>query len=259
MDTVTTIVLEIPDEFKIACVVNNLKIAEVLQVFINHVSFFQTLNSGCLTGFQEASLVMSEYSVKTKLSGKNSKLKSITDIEGPEFHREKSVKYIRQLIALTFHSKDSESVKHRKSIPIVKDLFKSIQGFKFCPEKICLNETEQLVFNNDFRIICELYQIYPKCYLEYFMNKISLAETNARLDLNIEVQCNAMAFFFRVVNGLGQLNNKAIKPGDAILNYIDEIQQLPAKSFIIRNLDERIALYSEFYQSHYQKISKENT
>lgn len=179
-------------------------------------------------------------------------------MEGPEFHREKSVKYVRQLIELTFHRRDSESVKHRKSIPIVKNLFKSIQCFKFCPEKIYLNETQPLLFSNDFRIICELYQIYPKCYLEYFMNKISLAETNARLDLNIEVQCNAMAFFFRMVNGLGQLNTKKVKPAEAILDYIDEIQQLPAKSFIIRNLDERIALYREFYKSHYQKITKEN-
>jgi hypothetical protein len=258
MDTAKTMRLEIPDEFKIACVVNNLKPAEALQVFINHVSFFQTLNSGYLTGFQEASLVMSEYSVKMNLNGNDLQLKRITDMEGPEFHQAKSVKHIRQLIALTFHRKDSESVKHRKSIPIVKGLFKSIQHFKFCPEKIYLNATQQLVFNNDFRIICELYQIYPKCYLEYFMNKISLAETNARLDLNIEVQCNAMAFFFRMVNGLGQLNTQKIKPGEAILEYIDEIQQLPAKSFIIRNLDERIALYSEFYKSHYRKITKEN-
>jgi hypothetical protein len=245
--------LEIPLEFRIACLLNNFKIQDVLQAYINHVSFFCTLYNSKLSGFSEATYITSEYSVGNKDNQQQ------TDEDKPAINRMVAVKYIRQMVALSLKTQFTETIRLKQSKKMVNKLFSAIESFKYCPEKLYIDEESIIVFTKDFRIICEIHNIYPKAYLEHFMNKVSWAEAHARVDLDADTMDSGLLFFIKLTNGLGNLKRQEIEITDAVLEYIDEAEQLRAKHYLVRNLEQRIAIYREFFLEHYNRIINQYT
>lgn len=249
-------ILNISTEFRIACVLNNLEMQQVLQIFIDHVSFYFSLCEGYLPGYTEATRVISEFSVRKDKNSQTQIDKNLSAGRSSTWNREMSIKYIRQLIKLAYTSSSTESVKHKKSLNIVNKLFNAMGNLQVCPECIYLDEHRKLIFNSDFRIICEMHNISPKFYLEYFMARISLAEIQARISLNAPTDNGAMTIFFKILNGLGGIHWEKLTVTEEMVNYIDAVQQLNAAHYIIRNLEKRISVYREFYLYHYNQITK---
>lgn len=245
--------LEIPLEFRIACLLNNFSIQDVLQAYVDHVSFFCTLYNSNLPGFSEATYITSEYSVGNKGNRQQ------TDDDKPAINRLVAVKYVRQMVALSLKTQLTETVRFKQSKKMVNKLFSAIASFKYCPKKLYINEESMLIFTKDFRIICEIHSVYPKAYLEHFMNKVSWAEAHARVDLNADTMDSGLLFFIKLTNGLGNLKREEIEITDAVLEYIDEAEQLRSKHYLVRNLEQRIAIYREFFSEHYNRIINQNT
>jgi len=51
----------IPQEFKVACAIYKIEIAEVLQIFVDHVTLYDTMSGVYNEGFSEASYTVSSF------------------------------------------------------------------------------------------------------------------------------------------------------------------------------------------------------
>ncbi len=246
-------IIDIPEEFRIASTLNSFEPGKVLQFFINHVSFFCTLGGGYIRGYSQATMVTSEYSVK--IHAPELKLNQYPAIAFD--NKELATKCIIQIGRMALEKGKTAEKKRKKSLPVVNSLYKAIGSYSYCPEKIYLDEETVLDFTKDFRIVCELHHCYPKAYLEYFMNKISMAEDQAYRGLKIPRE-NPAAEFFHLLNlGFGNLRPPVIKSTEAQIDFIDAVQEFHARVFIIRSPDKRIAAYRDFYKTHYLNIIKE--
>jgi hypothetical protein len=240
-------IINIPLEYKVACTIRYLKPHEVLQTFIDHISFYTTLSTAYSLGFREASDTTSEYSVTHGIEKASPAFVTCHD-----FAR----KCIMDVLRLTVKKGVSENQKRKKCIPIVKELYRVMEHIK-SPAKIYLDEDTVLHLSEDFCIVCEIHQHYPKEYLEYFMSRVSLADFQARVGLKKMVDNPAMAFYNLVAEqGLGNLVTSPIFLSELERDFIDRIQQMHHEVFIVRDLDKRRELYREFYLDYYNKLIK---
>lgn len=254
MNTERTDIINIPEEFMIACILNSFEPGKVLQLFINQVSFFCTLCRCRIPGYSQATMVTSEYSLKIHAPKSKSQ-----QYPPPDFNnKELATKCIVKIGRMALQNGKTAEKKRKQSLPVVNSLYKAIGNYRFCPEKIYLDEETVLHFTKDFRIICELHHCFPKAYLEYFMNRISMAEDQAHRGLKIS-QKNPASEFFHLLNlGYGNLRPPLIKLTETLMNFIDETQEFHARLFIVRDLERRIAAYRDFYKMHYLNIINES-
>jgi len=54
-------IIDVPLEFKVACTVYRQSIQEVLQIFVDHVSMYDSLTGEYSKGFSEATMFISSY------------------------------------------------------------------------------------------------------------------------------------------------------------------------------------------------------
>ena len=116
-----------------------------------------------------------------------------------------------------------------------------------------LDETNTLQLGMDFSIMCETHNCAPEIYLQHFMDQISLPETHARIGLNQVLENHAMAFFYQAITKCSTLFSS---PSDKALQieFIDHIQELHLRLFIVRDLEKRREKYYELYNNYYHKL-----
>lgn len=237
-------IISIPLEFQIACTIRHLAVPDVLQTFINHVSFYHSLNKPYGEGFREATTVILEYSVKNQ-----------NHLNHPSFggNKDYAQKCIMDVLAWGAKRGMSDDKKHAKCKPIIKQLHLSMEHLNSI-DKIYLDEEHCLIFTDDFSVLCDIHRHYPKEYLEYFMSRISLADADARVGLKKIDENHSMAFFHLITCGLGNITGGLIHITELEADFIDKIQQLHYEVFLIRDLDKRRAVYQEFYLNYYNKL-----
>lgn len=235
--------INVPLEFQIACTIRHIKVHDLLQTFINHVSFYASINKGNIPGYREATDVMSIYSIR--YHNKDNQM-SFTN-------KEHALKCIKDILAIGVKRGMNENKKRIKCIPIVKQLYRLTEHHN-STDKIYLDENHALTFTEDFSLMCDTHRHYPKEYLEYFMSRISLADADARVSLNKIDENPAMAFYELVLNGLGNLFPETLHLTELEANFIDSIQKFHYEVFLIRDLDERRSAYQEFYLDYYNKL-----
>lgn len=236
--------IEIPLEFDIACVIYHVEPVEVLQSFIRHVSFITSLSSGHSPGFREVANTIGEFS---KSQYKNHIPNSFTD------HREIGIQCMKEITGLIMRKGITESKKRKRAEKIVKCL-RSIMKDQ-CPiNRIYLSEEKVLSITDDFLIICRLHHISPGNYLNYFMSKISLADMNARASLRIAEDNSAMTFFDQLPFLEPTLGKRQHQLPIEYINMIDDIHELHAEVFFIRDLDRCREVYRQFFLTYYHKL-----
>ncbi|QEM15675.1 hypothetical protein DIU38_005870 [Mucilaginibacter sp. P4] len=153
--------------------------------------------------------------------------------------------------------KGNPKKKKVKSQRFVKALFNTMER-SYSADKLYLDEETVLNLNEDFQLLCEFHNHYPKEYLEYFMSKIDLADHTTRVGLNEFTENNSMAFFVMLMGGLIDANvHNSAKPATELeIEFLSKLQQLHAKVFIIRNFEKRKAIYQEFFLDHYNQTNK---
>lgn len=240
-------VLTIPLDFKIACIVYQLKPENVLQSFVNHVSLFMSLSSGYLKGYREATNTLAEYSINNVVREGSP---AIT-----ENNRDLTIKLIKSIISIGQKKGISQEQKRKRCIPIVKQLNNSL-NHQLTKKNFYLSEDFALNLSDDFRIRCEMHQHTPKEFLEYFMSKISLADRDARVSLNKVNENPALGFFELMTYGLTRNIKDKLSNPEAMQDFIDEFQRIPYDLFIVRDLEKRRKALEEFYLKHYNELIK---
>ncbi|WP_316821652.1 hypothetical protein [Pedobacter gandavensis] len=239
----TTSPLPIPLDFKIACATYQLSIPEVLQFFIDHVSFYDSLSQKSDDLFRAATNTLLHYSV------------SIHRESSTSLHKYRLVilKYIQEMIKIATISKQTQSKKRKRAALLVKRVYEIIDRTKAQNTKLILEEGIVLQLSMDFCLLCEIHNCAAEEYLEYFMSKISLPVTHAQVGLNCIVENQAMGFFYKSLDSFKVSDANSAHRNLQVL-FIDKIQELHLQLFIIRNFEKRVEKYQELYQDYYQKL-----
>ena len=121
-------------------------------------------------------------------------------------------------------------------------------------DMLYLDEYSTLKLTKDFCVLCEIYDCYPKEFLEYFMGYISVADAHA-CD-GIKGYTNFIySFFFLIANGFGRNPNIRIELHDWELDFYERMEEIRLEVYIIRDLQQRADTLRDFYLTHYQMMN----
>lgn len=243
MKTKTPTFPPIPLEFKIACATYQLPIQEVLQLFIDHVSFYDSLSQKSDDIYRSATNTLLNYSLSIHRESGSAFLK----------HREPILKYIREIIKISVTPEQPPSKKRKLSAPIVKKIYGIMERSRTQNTSLTMEGGLTLQLKMDFCLICELHNCSPEEYLRHFMSQISLPVIHANIGLRKVVENQAMGFFYKVLHISKELpTNSAVR--NLQVQFIDQIQELHLWLFIIRDYEKRVKKYQELYYRYYLQL-----
>lgn len=243
MNTKTKAPIAVPLNFKIACATYQLSIPEVLQLFIDHVSFYDSLSQKSDDLYRSATNTLLNYSISIRRETTTAFLN----------HREPILKYIRKIIGIATSSIKESNKKRKLCAPIVKQIYQIIDRSMTKNTSLLLEEGIILQLKMDFCLICEIHNCSPEEYLEHFMLQISLPRNHAQVGLKKVLENQAMGFFFKAVN---IIEERPVRDSHKNLQieFIDQIQELHLWLFLNRNLEKREEKYQEIYLSYYHQL-----
>lgn len=235
--------LTIPLEFKMACTTYHLAVPEVLQLFIDHISFYDSLSHKSNDAYRVAT--------NTLLSHPHPPIEGIS----PAFktNREAIIKYVREIVQMSVRPRTSEIKRRKLCIPLIKKIFNLMEPKVTSSRTLQLDGESSLQLGMDFSIMCETHNCSPEVYLQHFMDQVSLPETHARIGLDHALENYAMAFFYQAITECNALPSTPLHKALQI-EFIDHIQELHLHLFIVRSLEKRREKYYELYDNYYQKL-----
>ena len=242
--------LTIPLEFRVACAVYRLDEQEVLQIFINHATVYDSLADQYSEGYSDASKTIGLFVVEKRRTANGSHAFSHCLANTANCFR-----WINELAEKVL---SSAVAKRKKSLLYIDELYNNMQRVYTSSDTFYLDENRSLSFTKDFTVLCELHNCYPAEYLENFMGKISIAEMQARTGLKIPNDNFTMAFFMKIVLGFGRQNTVVPEFTDKEVDFICEMDEIRLHIHNVRSLQQRITILKEFYHKHYQDINNHN-
>lgn len=238
----TTNLLPIPLEFKIACATYQLPIPEVLQLFIDHASFYDSLSQKSDDLYRAATNTLLNYSISIRRESSTALLK----------HRREILKYIQEIIKIAAIAEQSQFKKRKRAAPLVKKIYEIIDRQKTQNTSLTL-EGGKLKLSMNFCLLCEIHNCSPEEYLENFMSQISLPVTHAHIGLKSLSENHAMGFFYKALDSFKE-TPASTAHRNLQVQFIDKIQELHLWLFIIRNFEKRVEKYRELYNDYYEKL-----
>lgn len=237
----------IPMEFKVACCLYKMDVAEVLQVFIDHVTIYDIINKTYHEGFSEAChcLIFCNKKKKARIVSK-----------GMKKCREIFLRNMRQIEILANMKRRGWKTTTKRSYTrcFVENIFDAMERLHAPSDIIYLNEFSCLKLSKDFCVLCEVYDCYPKEFLEYFMSYISVAD--ADVGYCLKGYSNFIhSFFLKISSGLGRNPNRKIELTDWEIDFYDRLEELRLEIYIIRKIRKRIEILQDFYFTHYQYMN----
>lgn len=244
-------ITHIPQNFKIACGIFDFSIQRFLQLFIDHVSFYDILFETEVDPYEMASRTLSKYSFEKK-EETETQLSQFYAIATKDL--EKSVQAIIDMRIISLQSNLNDEQKRELAKKETESLYIHLGLNRIKSKTLYLNNEETLTLSPDFCLICEVQQISPIAHLTNLMQSISIAELEARVSLNMKVENPGMAFYLMVRNGYGNLyDNKP--PRRLVFDYMDDLLELRLHLFIFRSLNYRIQKHQELLEKYYNLIT----
>lgn len=247
MDVKEQIKLKYPDEFRIACRINNLRHADLLQYFIDHVSFYAFIGGDMELPYMWATMV----SIDCKeFWGKE------VDTVSDQQVRDISLKYIKKLTALSLETNLTKGSETRKSNALMKEW--SGEMFHLTDyQTICYTEAGE-VFNItfDFNLLCRMNGVDIRLLLQYFIDNVSLARERA-VNLFKEVKLDpSTAVLLMLVAHHEDIKNRVLPQQEIYRQYGLRLLKLDKKQKEEKDLENRIKNYSAFYREWYNALNK---
>lgn len=235
------------EDFRVACTINNLKHEEVLQYFINRVSFY-AFNGGEM---EAVSLWATSIVVDCK-NEVNGQIQAVTDRKVKRV----SLKYILMLSELNDNAYLSTVDKMKESFLLMKEWETDMSPLVDYPECFQLDEERSLSLTFDFNLLCRMNGITAEQVLQYFMDNISMAQERA-VNLIEFVETNScMSLFGMMRLSLGDKKNRIPVHQEIHKWYGDKLLLLDERLKKENNLDKRITVYRAFYKEWYNSLRK---
>lgn len=237
----------IPLDFKVACSIYKVEIVDVLQIFIDHVTVYDTINQTYHEGFSEACHAIIWYIKKNK--------KPLVESKAMKKCREVFEENLHQIMILAKMKRRGwkTTVKRSYTRCFVDTIFETMDRIHTPSDILYLDEFSTLKLSKDFCVLCEAYNCYPKEFLEYFMGYISLADADACRGIK-GYRNFIFEFFFKIGNGFGRDTPLEFDLTDDELDFYHRMQEVKLEVYIIPDLLERTEMLRSFYLSYYQTI-----
>jgi hypothetical protein len=158
-------------DFIIACRINNLKPAALLQYFIDHISFYSFLGGEMESVYLWATQVVTDCIVPPGTHVAATSNAGLRDI---------SLKYIKLLTALLFEEGSARSAETEKSTTIMKKWASEVSPYTDYAGGTITRSGEIVRFSFDLNLICSLKGITVHEVLQAFINDISLSADRGR-------------------------------------------------------------------------------
>lgn len=247
MDAKGKIKLNYTEEFRIACKINNLKYGELIQYFIDHVSFYAFIGGDMQAIYLWATTVCIDCKEET-----GGTIKTITDQEVKSI----SLKYIKRLTSLSQESGLSSKTEASRSVLVMNDW-----AIEMIPLTDYINElyTESgQVFNLtfDFNLLCRMNGCEVELLLQYFIDKISLARERATNLFQIVKTDPSTAVLLLLVSGHDAIKNRIMPQQQIYKKYGLQLLELDQRQKEVNNLQKRINNYGVFYKEWYNALNE---
>jgi len=249
MDVIGQIKLNYTEDFRIACKINNLKQEELLQYFIDHVSFYAFIGGDMDPAYLWATTVSID--CKDVLG---SQVEAVTDKRIQDI----SLKYIKKLTALNLETDLSRDIECKKSIALMNEWsgeMLSLTNYVNKAEETSLTGPLSLSF--DFNLVCGMNGISTENQLQYFIDNISLAKDRAvNLLQTVKIDPSTAVLLFLISNHEG-VKNKILPHQEIYKKYCLLLLKLDKKQKEESSLENRIHNYSAFYLDWYNALNEE--
>jgi hypothetical protein len=247
MNATGQIKLDYPEEFRIACKINNLRYDELIQYFIDHVSFYAFIGGDMEAPFLWATAVGIE--CKESLS------KPVETITDPRI-QEISLRYIRQLTALHLETDFSASIETSKSAALMKAWSLEMLPLTDYCTKLRTEDDHIFSLTFDFNLVCRLNGLDAELLLQYFMNSISLARERAVNVIEEMKITPGIAVLLILVGHHDEVKNRVLPQQEVYRKYGLLLLKLDKKQRTEYNLEKRVEAYSAFYREWYNALNQ---
>jgi hypothetical protein len=235
------------EDFRVACNINNLKQEDVLQYFINRVSFY-AFNGGEM---EAVSLWATSIVIDCKKEV-NAEIKAVTDRKVKRI----SLKYILMLGELNENPYLTTVDKMKESFNLMREWEIDMSPLVDYPRIFPLDEGHSLALTFDFNLLCRMNGVEAVQVLQYFMNNISMASERA-INLIEFVETNScMSLFGMMRLSLDDKKNRIPIHQEIHKWYGEKLLLLDDRLKKEENLDKRIAVYRAFYKEWYNSLRK---
>lgn len=235
------------EDFKVACAINYLKQVDVLQYFIDKVSFY-AFNGGEM----EAVTMWATNIVIDCKEAYNAKIIAVNDKRIQRI----SIKYIGELSDLRMNSDLSTVDKMKESSSLVQEWEAEMGPIANYPKTFQLSEEQFLILTFDFNLLCKMNGVAPAEVLQYFINQISLAKQRAAKLMEVIDTNSCMAFFGMMLLSRTMQKNRLPVQKDVQDLYAERLLSLDERLRKEHTLEKKISVYRAFYMEWYHTLMK---
>jgi hypothetical protein len=245
MDSKRQIELSYTEDFVIACTINNLNYTELLQYFIDHVSFYGFIGGDVAAAYLWATTVCIE-----SREDIGREVKVVTD----KTVKQISLKYIQMLTALI------RQTDHLATETKSRELMKAWSGeMLFLTNylgNVELAGTAKLSLSFDFNLLCSMSGITIQEQLQYFIDHISLARQRASSLLHGTNNDPSTALLLSWVSSDKKVKGKLLPQQHIYRKYGLQLLKLDITQREESDLATRILNYRAFYQDWYHALNR---
>lgn len=235
------------EDFSIACTINYLKQEDVLQYFINRVSFY-AFNGGEM----EAVALWATNIILDCKETIGAQVKPAIDKRVQRI----SMKYIGLLYELQDNNLLSTVDKMRDSFYLMKDWENEVLPHTDYPESFKLDEQRVLLLTFDFNLLCKINGVSAGEALQYFIDQISLAKQRAVNLLVFEGTSASMSLFGVMLLSQSMKNVQLPFQEDIHQIYTDRLFSLDESLKEEKSVEKRLRMYQAFYSEWYGELIK---
>lgn len=247
MDAKGKIKLNYTEEFRIACKINNLKYGELIQYFIDHVSFYAFIGGDMQAIYLWATTVCIDCKEET-----GTIVKTITDQEIKDI----SLKYIKRLTALSLETGLSGKTEESRSTLIMKEWALEMTPLTDYQTELYTESDQLFYLSFDFNLLCRMNGCNVELLLQYFIDKISLARERATNLFQIVKTDPSTAVLLLLVSSHDMVKNRIMPQQHIYKRFGLQLLELDQRQKEEDNLQKRINSYSTFYKEWYTALTE---
>lgn len=240
--------LNYPEDFKVACAVHYFRQEEVLQYFINRVSFY-AFNGGEM---EAVALFATNIILKCKLECSA----EILPVQDKRVERT-VIKYIRLLSNLSDRSGLPLVDKMEQSFRLMQEWEAAMSPLVNYPERMYLDDDHFLSLTFDFSLLCHMNGVGVNQILQYFIDHISLPVQRAGGAAeagNPVMSLFSIMLMNRAMNPIKQPNQQNVQNFYLHQLYELDMRMIDESDSISKQQAYR-KLYAEWYDSLNQNIN----
>jgi len=248
MESIRQIRLNYREEFSIACTINNINYVDLLQYFVDHVSFYVFIGGNTTAAYLWATQVCVECK-----EAFGARVETIKDQKVQQV----ALKFIKKLTALIDYTDHIESTSKSNS------LMKMWEQEMLPLTATYINQIElpnkgELQLSFDFNLLCSMNGISIQNQLQYFIDHLSLAMERATNLLEIIKTSPSVAVLLSLISSEEVVKNRTLPKQAIYRKYGLQLLKLDKKQKEENNLENRILNYRTFYLDWYHALNKEN-